>query len=166
MELVERFLDISWNGDVQYADLLVQVQCDVTVNVTPSTWISQNTPLWIQHSAKISGKFPILCASGLPHNASGIEEHHIRTGQHNTSHGQISDSDAKLFRHAFLGHHKISRQWNGPPHPQQRLLPVISWSQEQIGGILFPQHKIIGSQQGPTKSTPAQLTCSCQMRDY
>ena len=32
MELVERFLDISWNGDVQYAGLVVQVQCDVTVN--------------------------------------------------------------------------------------------------------------------------------------
>ena len=31
LELVERFLYISWYGDVQYALLVVPVQCDATV---------------------------------------------------------------------------------------------------------------------------------------
>ena len=35
LELVESFLHISWHGDVQYACLLVTVQCDATVE-TPS----------------------------------------------------------------------------------------------------------------------------------
>ena len=34
LKLVERFLYISWHGDVQYACLVDPVQCDATVETT------------------------------------------------------------------------------------------------------------------------------------
>ena len=34
MEFVECFLDISWNGDVQYDGLVVPFQCNVTVKTS------------------------------------------------------------------------------------------------------------------------------------
>ena len=36
LKIVERFLYISWHGDVQYAFLIVPLQCDANVE-TPST---------------------------------------------------------------------------------------------------------------------------------
>ena len=135
-------------------------------NDTPSTWTAQATPRQSQHSGASGVNFLILFGRGLPHNYIGIEQHSIRTSQQHTSHVQSSYSDAKLFRHAFWVHHKISRKCNDPPYPQRRILTFKSLIQEQSGKILLPQHFIIRSQQGPTKATATQCTSSCRMHNH
>ena len=101
-------------------------------------------PPRIQHSATSGGIFLISCSCGRPHKYSGIEYNCSITNQQNTSHGQSSDSAAKLCRHVFWVHHNISLKCNYPPYPHRRFLHIRYWIQEHIRMVSLPQHSISG----------------------
>ena len=136
------------------------------INDTIRTWISQARPPQIQNSATSCGNFIILSACGLTHDDISIEHHQNRTRNHHTSHGQSSDSADKLCCQILWGHNKISRKWNYPPYPQQRLLPVRDWIPEYSRRTSLPQRGISRVQKGPTKSTAIKWTSSCQMHNH
>ena len=113
---------------------------------------------WFQHSTTSGGTCPLLWTHGRLHQTSSIEQHLCITDQHHTIHGQSSESVPQLCYHPFRGHYKIPHKWNGPTHPQRRLLLVRSWIQVQIKKISLPHHKIIGYQKVLTKSDTNKWT--------